>query len=1242
MVERFAYNEAAQWVDRPLPTEQSIIVDGLDELALTNRAKKQLLLDKIGDWLKKRSAKPGIQVIIATRLGTWSQADSKKIEGNPKILRVELAYLSSDDVKTLARDLGIDDPEKFALRGPGSVCGLYPYEVEIFTKTRTDFSGSWQAIARALLEASFASTEHHVQTLTLEKWSLGLCRLTAAACLMGRQSFALDVRSLRSDTLQVWRLLPDYTPAEHVEVLSSSFFGQKASSVYQLREGKLTYLLAALWCAERLARGTDPKLCKLWIEDPATGRRHVPMRLRALLGWIGSSVQYLQRSLTSENPDIWLWGGDFNYVLNQQRTAVLAYNRMLQVADEENFLPRIEDAQLHAVAPYVAPEVTVAEDMPLAVLKLTFRIRLAANLLTAAEAIAVLPNLFRLNPFGAHEFDASTATSLLSAFGKMTEEDLCQIRAWADQTKHEPLRLFVSLGTSDRSLSSTVTQLISHKSVFTSNGRSENYLRFIVDKLVGVDLPHLFNLISGETMTDERYTLLPYLSERMIERGHIVDRDAFVRVLVEVQLHPQQSEHEFSRPGMFDVDEKDRLFPGGRIRHLLENDPSLRESFWQRLVEVLAEHPGVLGATQKLLFVDVRRSDMTLLEGATSSMPSGDLKKRIIQLRAEMDAEAANADSNNQPLIDYLCSEPVAALGKVFIKECKNDYWWISYDPVLLEKRFGAKVMPHIKVAAGRAWRSFARPLKVSSGQADDLLDLPEESRDVDVYLAAMDLETQLSEQLELSPAEVATALNLASWAHRSFPSWLWDVQKSSPDAARILESILMTAVEKLWNSDDASPRILKQTLLGVLGRTLGSIVARLLEERPPLCQELHREAVWLLHHVDDPMQVRRIIARRELDMPEARFLWIDFLADLNWSQAEDRIVNRLKSGDSFDKLPRSLEKMLRERPESLRPSTLLLVAQRLHSERSASDQPDVHHRSAWNGCIHGLMHNEVDDPRHCFERVLELTLSDVEDDGVKPWMLARARDSWASNSCRFVDEGQILDLERGDERPPITLGDLWNLVQRHICILTDEAEAGDFSCVQMFSTIELYRQSLRSVRTKTDPRRWEFLVQLWFAEQMRLIGRGLYHIAREEEVWINSERIDISACAGNLRVPIEIKLIDYSLQALRKTVRFQLLERYMKPPGVRFGILLIVKTHDKSYRDKGPLDLESVVKYVQEYAQEILLGQDKTILVHGIDLTTTSVAGGERPPAQKKSGKKSGKKRSKSAQTTRPRANAR
>lgn len=1251
---RYIYHEAVRWLENPLPAERLPIIDGLDELAFQNRAKKQALLEMLRLWLERKPATPGLQAIIATRLGTWSDEDSRIIKGTTdhRIRRVHLAHLDSDDVQIFARDLGIDNPEDFALRGPGSLCGLYPYEVQIFARTRTDFSGPWQATARALLEASFASTERHVQTLTLTKWSLGLCRIAAAACLMGRRSFALDTNALHPEALQAWRLLHDYTPTEQREMFSSSFFGHKASSLYQLREGKLTFLLAALWCAERLIRGADPEACRLWANDPTTGHRHVPIRLRALLGWIGSSVQYLQKSLTRETPDIWLWGGDFAYISNSDSTALRAYQKMLEVANKENFLPNVEDAQLHALAPYVAPHILVSDTVPLSILRLNFRIRAAANALTAPEILAFLPTLFRPSPFGAQEFHTSSAVIVLKALGKLAPDDGKKLRAWADGSKPGSLRLFLQLGLRPNTLSETTSHLIDNREIFTSNGRSENFLSFIVDKLVEVELPQLFKYLSTTPhLPDERYTLLPYLAERMIERQLISDWDSLADLLVEIQRHWQFSMHEFTRPGMFDTDKKGRAFPGGTIRKILENDAVLREVFWKRHVTLVTSTPAAFNPTAKLLFVDVERRDLAYLASYLAMMPECLLRESIAKAQSEAAGEAAAANTANTHLIVYLTENPAAALQSMLVKQCKNDYWWVSYNPKLIEKMYGPAIMPHLKIAVGKVWRAFAGPLKTAPKPGDtDLDDLgvptpTEKCSDIEVYLAAIDLEVQLSERLELSCDEVVIALNIASWAERAFPSWMWNIQSSSPEAAEVIKATLMAAVEKLWDQHDASPWLFKHTLLGVMGPTLGSIIAQLLEQRPPSCREISFEVVWLLRYVDEPMQVRRVIARRESDMPEVSRMWIELLADLNWGQAEARIVRLLEAGVGFDQLPRCLDAVLRERPESLQPRTLFLVAQRLYEERlkaTTGGSPEVIRHSAWHGCIQGLMDNEVDDPRHYLKQIGDLHFEPDSDLAVEAWMTARAQNSWASNACLFADEEQILTIERGDECRPVILQDLWRLVQRHISVVTEEAESGDFSCVQLFSTVEKYRDSLRVKRDKTDPRRWEFLVQLWFAEQLRLISRGLYHIAREEEVYINSERIDISACSGNLRVPIEIKLIDYSLESLEQTVRMQLLERYMKPPGVRFGILLVVKTHPKSYQNRGPLLLVQVIDHLQIYANNLLEGIDKAILVRGIDLTAPP---SHRPsPSAKKASKTRAKvatKRAKSSSRSRKNASA-
>lgn len=1229
---RYVYSEASQWLDISAPVDgRCAIVDGLDELAFQNRARRHALLATLSQRLNQQRGEP--QLIIATRLGTWTSEDSRHLSPNPakKIVHIGLAYLDNEDIRVLARDLGIEDVEGFILRGPASLCGLYPYEVEIFARSRVEYSGSWVRNAKVLLEASFASSARHVQSLTLEKWSAGLCRLAAAACLMERQTFVVDLGISCPDALQAWRLLPDWTPAEQRELFSSSFFGKKGDSIYMLRGGLLkgrglAVLLAAFWCTERLNRGVEPDACKLWADDVPSGRRHVPKRLRSLLGWVGSSVPSLHKELTSRNPEIWLAGGDLTNLPNLSDTAIRAFERFLELANEDMFLPRIEDVTIYAIAPHLAARLDLKTDIyPLR--RLHFRIRAAARLVTVWEAVAFADALFKESEFGTTEFDASAGQDLREAIKNMQRSEREQIAEMANATPAHS-RMLLKLSSSELTIEYIAAVLTENADVFRNQGRSENFLRFVARHLVGRRLVNVAKcLASATTLGESRHTPVPYLLQFILERQERPsDVGTIAELLVDIQINSQWTEHEFERTGSFDTDAKSP-FPGKVIKRRLKDDASLREAFWRCFLESASTRAPLLWHS-KLLFIELELRDVDTFLG--TRIPDSPFKGILDATKAKAEADASRSVALGRfgaaPLVQLLrrptilkllapyvqwsivqagrlLSAPAETLREFLTKDAKNDYWYVSYNIEMLKERYGAAMMPYIRDAAGRVWRSFTGPLKESHTQISDL--------DIDLYLAAVDLECQISE-LKISPQEAVTALKIASWAENSFPLWMWEVENSSQEGAKEIAAVLRSAIDRIWDQTPASPWLLEHTLLGPLARTLAGIVAERLEERPPACKVLSIESVWLLRYLEDQNLVRRIIARREDDMPEAAHLWVDLLANWDLAQAESRVCKLL--GASQPRLPSFVDAVLRERPDELHPNTLLCIARFIAGLEKSDRFP-----SSLGACVRGIIHNKVADPRGAFAQIRSLLAEQEqgEESIIQDWMHFHAVDSWASLSCRFTDEDQILSLERADECQPHTLDELWRLVRRHIQIVKREAESGDFSARRIFGVIEEYRRNLKG---QNEPKNWEILAQLWFAEQLRLIGRGLYHVAREEEVYIHQDRIDISACAGRFRVPIEIKLIEYSETELQGTIQHQLLNKYMKPDAVQFGVLLIVRMRDKPFDNAISFDV--LLEKLRQFANRVLSGTSKVISVVGVDLVHQAAGqrmdGLPRTPAKK------------------------
>lgn len=185
--------------------------------------------------------------------------------------------------------------------------------------------------------------------------------------------------------------------------------------------------------------------------------------------------------------------------------------------------------------------------------------------------------------------------------------------------------------------------------------------------------------------------------------------------------------------------------------------------------------------------------------------------------------------------------------------------------------------------------------------------------------------------------------------------------------------------------------------------------------------------------------------------------------------------------------------------------------------------------------------------------------------------------------------EDDVLRMERGDEKLPRTLSELFRLVQAHLRHVHRLVANDDFSYRDLF-----LRKGIK-----------EREIQLWVASCLRERARGLYSVVRENVVDDDKE-VDISAFAPGVgHVPIEIKpLGEYSVPALEKVMTQQLLGRYMQPPDQRYGVLLLVRRDKTSWRiGKKTSNLDAVVEHLRAHAAEVGQEHGKEIHVAVIDL---------------------------------------
>jgi hypothetical protein len=195
-----------------------------------------------------------------------------------------------------------------------------------------------------------------------------------------------------------------------------------------------------------------------------------------------------------------------------------------------------------------------------------------------------------------------------------------------------------------------------------------------------------------------------------------------------------------------------------------------------------------------------------------------------------------------------------------------------------------------------------------------------------------------------------------------------------------------------------------------------------------------------------------------------------------------------------------------------------------------------------------------------------------------------------AENLATPWTEDDVLAVERGDERPPRTNGDLFALLRRHLVRVAELLENDDFSYAMLFNE-------------KTDERE----VQRWVASCLTLVSRGLYTVEREPEVQ-DEKLMDISVTVPGIgRVPVEIKPLyatRYSYRQLKAFVSEQLVGRYMRPAAVDRGIFLLVPLKARRWRVDGRvLAFDGVRAKLEAHARRVGGRAYKEVAVVCVDI---------------------------------------
>ena len=469
-----------------------------------------------------------------------------------------------------------------------------------------------------------------------------------------------------------------------------------------------------------------------------------------------------------------------------------------------------------------------------------------------------------------------------------------------------------------------------------------------------------------------------------------------------------------------------------------------------------------------------------------------------------------------------------------------------------------------------------------------------------------------------LSPDEARQAATYALYELNSFPAWFPDLLAAQPAATT---SVLQQAIAQAWSLNEEHHTLLR--FGPYAGKAVASVLRSLLLDvatttRPGARQSLEDGIDTLLTSGDEAGRVTKIaIVGITTDTTDDGRLaqWLRLLAHVEPIAAAGHLESmRTTDRERYDRIVETVADVL-EKDVSDRYRMSLVTA--LYSPRAlgrwfrllllgVSPETDLpfpteemrvigsrdHAQEFRDRCV-GLLRQ---DPTEVAHDVLVELANDPALAAYRGMLLAAveyqieiARDAVA----RPWTEDEVLAVERGDERQPRTLDDLFSMVRSHIAhvdrlISVDD----DFSYRSVFSKDTL-----------------EEKLQLWTASCLRTRARGLYSVIRENMVAERKE-VDISATAPDVgQGPIEIKpLGPYSFNALKGVIVDQLLGQYMRPKERRCGILLLVRRERTRWIiDAKPRTLDTLVSDLQDFADLIGRKNGKTIAVEVIDLLEKS-----------------------------------
>jgi hypothetical protein len=1235
-------------------------IDALDEARMAGYELSRVLFqfEHDVDQTTKR-----VQLVLSTRNDIWTEDDRTQLgqrlalrKKEPPIKEVRLEPLALDDLRHFADSRGIPDVEAFIsavlqdeleqLLG-----AIRPADANVlieYWKSNGTF-GPWSEMIDVSIEANTRNENRahtFAQQFTTEEARGGLARL-AAATVLGRRPLVSMPGVRRDGQVSVDRLFIDKRPIFVSQLLQMGLLVQKGGNAVQLPQGAVSEYLAAVWLAQRVRRGWDPEALEkhFLIAPHQHGRVLLPESRRAVAGWVSGLVPQFRRRLLRILPEVALFDGDpskmsrgecvqaLRDVLVQVRTSgdtphptagtirqIAKHNIAGAVHSLLKQFDKCDSAEylLLRIARAGRYEITASRALKLALdQKRSVGVRITAiGLVGVAGAEAERRKLLPLAEDPSEGVKLEVVRALVPALlhGKALVDLVVSITEWEVAFMLSEALDSASLSDIDDILSRLIERLAASPSEKEGNAQTKLLTRLTASRLRR-DESTFPDVVPRALLAVESLVRGPFFvpAEVVAElEQQLTRRNDLRRALWERRLANAKAKNssELITPRL-------GLAQPADIEWLMERRLDLQdEAGGSRLDWVISEILNGMSQAERRELVK-RAGEQSETAAWVREFESS--KSRFDEIRksesVEKDTELGRRREDNILVLNPRRELIESGTDRAALEWAWNNLNWGDtkkgrIGTGRLVEAVGSELTDMFFAGFSRWWRNHDAALPELGSHSTPT-----------IYLAGLtgltfDVERGL-DFATLSTQEVERAFCYALHELNGLPTWFEAFRKAQPSQVKAL---LAKVVHAEWVSTVQHY----------------GLIATASHEPTPTAQVL-RDLIWeeferaapghstTLHNAVDALILGSNVTTSRAKLFARGFMAAEEAGDSSsiewlrgWSHFAPRDaaswLQELKSSNRprFRELLEGVSDLLEtdfngHSPKVVlatwTPQALELWIQLMHVAVRPEDDIDRSNQGAFSpgrrdgaqGFRRRLLSKLARDPsRSAYEALQRLEASKemaAYSELIAAYIDAQLRAA-AEQLATPWDEKKVLDLERGDERPPETNTDLFSLVQLHLTRVRRLIENDEFGYAALF-------------RENTPEKH----VQRWVASSLKLVSQGLYTIEREPEVQDN-KLIDISITVPGVGcIPIEIKPISksgYSLHELRDCMSQQLVGRYMRPPDVDRGILLVVVLKERKWTEgRRRLSLEEGLENLRAHAKRIGAKYFKEVAVMHIDIAS-------------------------------------